>query len=182
MPRGGGSNNWVIAGTRTQSGKPLLACDPHLAPSAPPPWYLLHVRTPEWEAAGAILAGSPGFAIGHNGFGAWGITAGLTDNTDLFLETLGPDGKSVRQADGSFAPCEVVRETIRVKDGPDVVEEVLVTPRGPVVSPLFPGVPVALSLRAVWLDPLPVAGSSACRASARSTSSASPSSTGRCCR
>lgn len=158
LPRGGGSNNWVIAGSRTQSGKPILASDPHLAPSTPPPWHLIHVRIPEWQAAGAILTGSPGFAIGHNGFCAWGITAGLTDNTDLFLETPGPDGKSVRQEDGSFAPCEIVRETIRVKNGPDAVEEVLVTPRGPVVSPLFPGVPVALSMRAVWLDPLPVSG------------------------
>jgi penicillin amidase len=158
LPRGGGSNNWVIHGSRTQSGMPLLASDPHLAPSAPPPWYLLHIRTPEWAITGAFLTGSPGVAIGHNGFCAWGVTAGLTDNTDLFVETLGPDGKCVRQPDGSFAACEVIRETIRVKDGPDVMEEVLVTPRGPIVSPLFPGMPVALAMRAVWLDPLPVSG------------------------
>ena len=93
-PRGGGSNNWVISGSRTQSGKPILASDPHLAPSAPPPWYLMHVRTPEWEAAGAQFVGTPGFAIAHNGFAAWGVTAGLTDNTDLFIETLGADGKA----------------------------------------------------------------------------------------
>src|SRR5439155_233393 len=47
LPRGGGSNNWVIAGRRTTTGKPLLASDPHLAPTAPPPWYLIHLRTPE---------------------------------------------------------------------------------------------------------------------------------------
>ena len=107
----------------------------------------MHVRTPEWEAAGAAFVGAPGFGIAHNGFCAWGVTAGLTDNTDLFIETLGADGKIVREANGTFAPCEVVREVIRVKDQPDVVEEVLVTPRGPVVSPLFPGIPLALSLR-----------------------------------
>lgn len=155
---GGGSNNWVIAGSRTASGKPLLANDPHLPPSVPPPWYLGHLRCPEWEAAGAALAGTPAFAIGHNGFAAWGVTAGLTDNTDLFLETLGPDGRSVRQPDGSFAPCEVRREVIRVRGRADVVEEVLVTPRGPVISPLVPDLPVVVSLRAVWLEPLPVAG------------------------
>ena len=160
LPRGGGSNNWAVAGSRTTTGKPLLASDPHLAPLAPPPWYLAHLRTPEWSMAGAGMAGAPGFAIGHNGFAAWGVTAGLTDNTDLFLETLGPDGASVREADGSFAPCERLRETITVKDAPDVIEEVLVTPRGPVVSPLFAGVApnIAVSLRAVWLDPLPVGG------------------------
>jgi penicillin amidase len=158
MPRGGGSNNWVIAGSLTASGRPLLCSDPHLAPTAPAPWYLAHVRTPEWEIAGACMGGTPGFAIAHNGRAAWGVTAGLTDNTDLFLETLGPDGRSVREADGSFTPCEVLRETIRVKGRPDVVEDVLVTPRGPIVSPLFGGMTDAVSMKAVWLEPLPVEG------------------------
>lgn len=192
LPRGGGSNNWAVAGSRTTTGKPLVCSDPHLAPTSPPPWYLAHLRTPDWSAAGGSMVGSPGFAIGHNGFCAWGVTAGLTDNTDMFLETLGPDGASVREADGSFSPCERLREVIKVKGKPDVTEEVLVTPRGPVVTPLFTdllppkhdhprvhpegvggrvdvpdqsGPPTkavppaeAVSLRAVWLDPLPVWG------------------------
>ena len=158
LGRGGGSNNWVIAGNRTVSGKPLLASDPHLAPNAPPPWYLAHLRTPEWQAAGACMVGLPGFAIGHNGFAAWGVTAGLTDNTDLFLETLGPDGQSVREADGSFTPCAVVRETIHVRGQPDVVEDVLVTSRGPLILPSTSDFPVSVSIRAVWLDPLPIEG------------------------
>jgi penicillin amidase len=157
-PRGGGSNNWAVAGGRTASGKPVLASDPHLAPSAPSPWYLASVRTPDWAVAGAAFAGSPVFPIAHNGFACWGVTAGLTDNSDFFLETLGPDGKSVREADGSFRPCEVRREVIRVKGGPDVVEAVLVTSRGPVLSPVLPGITDALSLRAVWLEPLPLRG------------------------
>ena len=157
-PRGGGSNNWAVAGSRTASGKPVLASDPHLAPAVPPPWYLAHVRTPDWAVAGATFAGSPVFPIGHNGFACWGITAGLTDNTDLFLETLGPDGRTARGADGTFHPCEVRQELIRVKGGPDVVEEVVVTPRGPVISPVVPGVTDAVSLRAVWLDPRPLRG------------------------
>jgi penicillin amidase len=158
LPRGGGSNNWAIAGSRTASGKPLLANDPHLAPTAPPPWYLAHLRTPDWEVAGATLAGTPGFPIGQNGFAAWGITAGFTDNTDLFVETLGPDGVSVREADGSFTRCEPLREVIRVKGRADVVEDVFVTPRGPVLTSAVTGLPLALSLRAVWLDLLPVSG------------------------
>lgn len=173
LPRGGGSNNWAIAGTRTASGKPLLASDPHLAPTCPPPWYLVHVRTPQWEVAGAALAGAPGVPIGHNGFAAWGVTAGLTDNSDFFVETLadtdtpvrnpvgealGLPRKSTREADGTFRPCAVVREVIAVKGGRDVVENVLVTPRGPVVTPLESPVPVALSLSAVWLDARPLVG------------------------
>ncbi len=158
LPRGGGSNNWAINGSRTATGKPLLASDPHLAPTAPPPWYLGHIRCPEWEAAGAGFVGTPGFGIGHNGFAAWGVTAGLTDNSDLFVETLGADGKSVREADGSFTPCEVIREVIKVSGAADVIEEILVTPRGPVLTPVLENISQAVTLRAVWLDALPVNG------------------------
>jgi penicillin amidase len=158
VPRGGGSNNWVIDGSRTATGKPLLASDPHLAPSAPPPWYISHIRTPDWEAMGASLSGSPGYAIGHNGFAAWGVTAGLTDNTDLFIESLGADGTSVKEADGSYTPCEVVREIIHVKGQPDTVEDVVITPRGPLISPLLTDIPLAVSLRGVWQQALPIKG------------------------
>ncbi len=158
LPPGGGSNNWAVSGSRTASGKPLLASDPHLAPTCPPPWYLAHIRTPRWEVAGAGLAGTPGFAIGHNGFAAWGITACLTDNSDLFLETLSPDGRSVRQPDGTFVACEVVTEVIAVKGAPDVTEEVLITPRGPLLTPVVPDVKLAVSLSAVWLEPRPLVG------------------------
>ncbi len=158
VPPGGGSNNWVIAGERCLKGKPVLACDPHLGATIPPAWYFVHVTTPEWNVIGATLAGTPTIPTGHNGFCAWGITAGCTDNTDLFLETVGPDGASVRTADGTFAKCEVIREVIAVKGKPDHVEEVLMTPRGPVISPLTDDVREAISLRAVWLDPLPVRG------------------------
>lgn len=158
VPMGGGSNNWVLSGSRTASGKPILANDPHLAPSVPPPWYVAHIRTPRTVAAGAGMPGTPGIAIGHNGFAAWGVTAGLTDNSDLFIETLGTDGSSVKESDGRFTPCEVLKETIQVKGAADVVEDVLITPRGPIVTPIVPGVSEALSFRAVWLDARPVDG------------------------
>ena len=148
-PAGGGSNNFVVRGDRTASGLPLLGSDPHLAPTVPAPWYLAHLRTPDWSVAGATFAGTPTFAIGHNEVACWGITAGLTDNTDLWLEPAGPDGhpEGVRR-----------REVIVVKGAADHVEEVTVTPRGPVISPLLDGVGVAISLQAVWLMPLPVDG------------------------
>jgi penicillin amidase len=157
VPVGGGSNNWALGPSRTATGRPLLANDPHLPPVLPPHWYLAHVRTPNWAVCGASFVGGPGFPAGHNGFAAWGLTAGLLDNTDLFLEEIGPDGRSVRQGDG-FVPCEVLAERIDVKGGEPVTEEVLLTPRGPIVGPAFEGVPAALSLRAVWLDPLPIQG------------------------
>jgi len=160
-PSAGGSNNWAIAGARTASGRPLLANDPHLAPRLPAPWYLAHMRCPEWEVAGASFVGGPALPIAHNGHAAWGITAGLTDQADLFIEEIGPDGTSVRQADG-FVQCQLREELIAVRGGEPVVERVLVTPRGPIVSPFLNGAPAALSLSAVWLKPMPIRGFLAC--------------------
>ena len=88
---------------------------------------------------------------------AWGVTAGLLDNTDLFLEEVGPAGNSVREGD-RFVPCQVRREVIRVKGEPDVVEEVLVTPRGPIIGPALDSDVGAISIRATWLDPRPIEG------------------------
>jgi penicillin G amidase len=158
VPVGGASNNWAIAGSRTASGSPLLANDPHLAPRLPAPWYLAHLRTPEWEVAGASFVGGPAFPIGTNGFAAWGITAALTDDTDLFLEEIGPDGASVREGEG-MVPCDVVVERIAVKGAEPVDERVLVTRRGPVITAMLDEtLAQALSMSAVWLRPLPLRG------------------------
>ena len=151
----GGSNNWALAPSKTSTGRPILSNDPHLRPTLPPHWYLAHIRTPEWSAAGATFMGGPAIPAGHNGVAAWGVTAALVDTTDLFFEELGDDGRSVRQGDG-FVPCEVRDEVISVRGAPDVVERVVVTPRGPLVAEGPGG--EALSLRAIWLDALPVRG------------------------
>ncbi len=123
----------------------------------PPHWYLIQARTPQWAVAGATFLGGPSVQAGHNGFAAWGVTAGLIDNTDLFREQIGPDGRSVRQGD-SFVPCEVREEVIAIKGEASVTERVLITPRGPIISPALRGAAEALSLRAVWLDPHPLDG------------------------
>ena len=153
----GGSNGWALGPNRTRTGRAILASDAHLRPALPPHWYLAHVRTPEWAVAGASFVGLPTLSVGFNGSAAWGITAGLADNTDLFIEELGPDGRSVRQGDG-FAACDVRRETIRVKGSDDVVEEVIETPRGPIIGPALDSDSEAVSLRATWLDPRPIEG------------------------
>jgi penicillin G amidase len=156
-PSGGGSNGWAIAGSRTASGRPLLANDPHLSPRLPAPWYLVHLRCPDWEVAGASFVGGPALPIGYNGHAAWGITAGLADQADMFVEEIGPDGASVREG-ADYVACQVRRELIEVRGGPAVEEVVLVTPRGPLVSPFLTGAPAAVSLSAVWLRPLPIRG------------------------
>ncbi len=154
---GGGSNNWVVAGSRTASGRPLLANDPHLDASLPAHWYLARLRTPKETLAGASFVGGPVFLAGHNGHAAWGLTAGLVDNTDLFIEEIGPDGASVKQGD-AFVPCRVLDEVIGIKGGTVATERVLITPRGPIVSPILADTKESLSLRGVWLDPLPLGG------------------------
>lgn len=154
---GGGSNAWAIGGARTASGKPILANDPHLATRLPAPWYLAHLTTPEWAVAGASFVGGPVFPIGHNGFAAWGITAGLTDATDLFIEQLGPDGRTVREGD-EYVACTIIDERIAVAGAEPIDEEVVVTRHGPIISPILDQVGHVLSLRATWLQALPVAG------------------------
>ncbi len=154
---GGASNAWVVDGSRTATGRPILANDPHLPPAIPVSWYLAHVRTPDWAICGATFVSQPAFSAGHNGTSAWGVTAGHHDTTDLYVEQMGPDGRSVREGD-RFVPCEVLREVIAVKGGPDVIEEVLVTPRGPIVGPAFPGEVGAVSLSATWAAARPMRG------------------------
>lgn len=157
VPVGGGSNAWAVASSRTKTGGALLANDPHLSSTLPPHWYLAHVRTPAWTAAGASFAGSPGFAVGHNAHGAWGATVSCTDNTDLYLEQLSADGHTVRGPGGDEA-CEVVDEVIEVKGGDAVTERVLITPRGPILSPALDAEVPLLSMRATWLEARPLRG------------------------
>jgi penicillin G amidase len=155
---GGASNQWVLAPSRTATGRPILACDPHLGPTLPSPWYLLHIRTPGWAMSGACLVSQPTITFGHNEHVAWGVTAGHVDNTDLFLERIGPDGRSVLEG-GAWVSCDVREEKIRVKGKPDVTERVLVTRRGPIVSPLLGGrlsSSVALSMRGTWMAARPI--------------------------
>ncbi len=151
------SNNWAIAPAKTAKGRPILANDPHLVPTLPPHWYLAHVRAPSWGVVGAMFAGLPAFPVGHNGHVAWGVTLGLADNSDLFLEQIGQDGLSVRQG-SDFVPCEVIDETVNVKGAPAHHERVLITPRGPVVGRSPNSDSLAFSIKATWLRASPVEG------------------------
>jgi len=152
----GASNAWAVAASRTTTGAPILANDPHLAPAVPGPWYLAHLHAPDWAVAGASFVGGPAFPSAHNGHAAWGITAGCSDSSDLFWEEfVGPD--TVRGPAGP-EPLTVIEETIEVRGRPSETLLVRVTPRGPIVTPALDGVGTALSLRATWLEPAPVRG------------------------
>jgi penicillin amidase len=128
-----GSNNWVVDGTLTASGKPLLANDPHLSAKTPSTWYLAHVTGGDFDVIGATLPGTPAVAIGRNRFIAWGETNVAADVEDLYRERLDPGGAHAEYRGGQ-EPIKVVTETIVVKGGAPVEVNVRTTRHGPIVS------------------------------------------------
>ena len=110
-----GSNNWVVAGSLSASGLPMLANDPHRQVTNPSLRYLAHLEAPGWSVIGAGEPALPGIAIGHNQHVAWGLTIVGTDQTDVFVEQLDPDDPSRVLYRGQFEPLRVERETIAVK-------------------------------------------------------------------
>jgi penicillin amidase len=132
-----GSNNWVLDGRRTVSGKPLLANDPHLALAAPALWYFAHLSAPGLDVIGATLPGLPAVVLGRNQRIAWGFTNTGPDSQDLYLERLVPgDPGRYRTPDGAAA-FATRQETIHVKGAPDVQLTVRETRHGPVISDVF---------------------------------------------
>ncbi|MBM4412220.1 MAG: penicillin acylase family protein [Chloroflexi bacterium] len=133
-----GSNNWVVSGSRTKSGQPLLANDPHLGLTVPSIWYEVHLHAPEYQVAGASFAGVPGVIIGHNNNIAWGVTNSMTDLQDLYMERFDlSDAAGLRyEYQGEWHHAELLYETINVKGGAPVIEPVRVTHHGPIITPL----------------------------------------------
>ena len=110
-----GSNNWVVAGSLSASGLPMLANDPHRQVTNPSLRYLAHLEAPGWSVIGGGEPALPGIAIGHNEHVAWGLTIVGTDQTDVFVEQLDPDDPSRVLYRGQFEPLRVERETIAIK-------------------------------------------------------------------
>jgi penicillin amidase len=137
-----GSNNWVIAGSHTASGKPLLSNDMHLGLSEPNIWYMADLKVngsngaPGFHAAGVTLSGMPYVIAGHNDHVAWGFTALYADVQDLYIEKL--DGKGdFQNLDGDWKPLQVDHEIIKVRGGKDVLLDVQLTAHGPLLNPIF---------------------------------------------
>jgi penicillin amidase len=128
-----GSNNWVVDGTLTATGKPLLANDPHLSAHIPSTWYLAHVSGGDFEMIGATLPGAPAVALGRNRFIAWGATNVAADVEDLYREHLDATGTHA-EFRGAQEPVTVIPETIIVKNRAPVRVDVRVTRHGPLIS------------------------------------------------
>jgi penicillin G amidase len=139
-PGAGASNIWALAGSRTVSGKPLLANDPHLHLSSPGTWYLARVVTPGHEVSGATTAGLPYVILGHNQHIAWGMTTANADVEDYFVEAVDPaDATRYRVPGDRWEPFKTRKEIIRVRGGDDVDLVVRETRHGPVISDAMVG-------------------------------------------
>jgi penicillin amidase len=132
--RGLGSNNWVVSGAHTATGKPLLANDTHLELTIPSIWYEVHLTAPGWNVKGFTLPGAPMVIIGHNERIAWGFTNNGADVQDLYAETFNPAAPDEYRVKGSWTKAQIIDETIRVKGQPAEHLRVVVTRHGPVVA------------------------------------------------
>ncbi len=147
-----GSNNWIVAGSRTASGKPLLSNDMHLTLRVPDTWYMADLSAPGFHATGVTLPGFPFIIAGHNEHAAWGFTALYADVQDLYTEKL--DGKGNYQGiDGDWHPLAVDRETIHVRGGGDVVVNIVSTEHGPLLTPLLAAGDPPIALKWTLYDP-----------------------------
>ncbi|MBZ5558913.1 MAG: penicillin acylase family protein [Acidobacteriia bacterium] len=128
-----GSNNWVVDGTLTASGKPLLANDPHLGTRLPSTWYLAHISAGDFDLIGGTFPGTPAVALGRNKYIAWGATNVAADVEDFYRERLDATG-TFYEFRGAQEPITVIPETIVVKGAAPVHVDVRVTRHGPLWS------------------------------------------------
>jgi len=128
-----GSNNWVVNGSHTANGKPLLANDTHLELGLPPIWYEVHVTAPGWNVKGFTLPGAPLVIIGHNERIAWGFTNNGADVQDLYIEMFNPSAQDEYRVRGEWIKAQVYDEIIHIKGDDDEHLKVTVTRHGPVV-------------------------------------------------
>jgi len=147
-----GSNNWVISGAHTVSGKPLLSNDMHLHHQMPNLWYEAHLRcaSGNFDVAGVTLPGYPYVIVGHNQRIAWGFTNLGPTVEDVYVETFNSDGQYLTPA--GWRQPEHRREIIHAKDKPDVTVDVVLTRHGPIVTDMVAGETRKLALRWTLYD------------------------------
>jgi penicillin amidase len=158
-----GSNNWVVSGTRSSTGHPLLANDPHLGIQMPSIWYEIGLHCVElsanchYQAVGASFPGAPSVIIGHNPWIAWGVTTLPADVQDLYIEKVNPDNPNQVEYQGRWEDVQVRREEIAVKgrDTPEVLE-VRVTRHGPILNDVQEGLSEVMALQWIGLGDAPI--------------------------
>lgn len=147
-----GSNQWVVAGSRTASGQPILSNDMHLPHQIPNIWYENDLEAPGFHVTGVTVPGLPLVVAGHNEHIAWGFTALYGDTQDIYVEHVN-DQDEYQSPDGGWHPIEHSQERIQVRGGRDVTVDLERIGHGVVISPLIPGEKRTLSLRWSIYDP-----------------------------
>lgn len=132
-----GSNNWVVNGKKSSSGKPIIANDPHLAFQIPGKWFVVSIRSNEWNAEGFSLPGLPGIVIGKNENISWVLTNVMADDADFYLEKI-DSSKTKYLFDNNWQNLNKQRDTIIVKDSSNVIFDIYKTHRGPIISEIHP--------------------------------------------
>ncbi len=151
--QGLGSNCWALAGSRTASGKPLLAGDPHLPVRNPSIWYEVALDAGDLHFIGFSIPGVPGVVIGHNDRIAWSFTYAYADTQDLFVERQDPADLRRYEFEGRMENATFTREVIKVKGrADDVVVDVAITRHGPILTPVLKDQKAQLALRWSALD------------------------------
>ena len=131
---GPASNNWVIAGSRTQSGKPLLANDTHMALTNPSLWWEVHLVCPTIDATGFAIPGLPGLPVGRNRNVAWGVTNIMVDDVDFYIEQLHPENRHQYRDGDRWQDIDSHVETLAVKSAESLEIEVQRTRHGPIIA------------------------------------------------
>jgi penicillin amidase len=132
-----GSNNWVVSGDRSTTGKPLLANDPHISATIPDVWYTVELSSPDIEMRGGSLPGTPGLVIGQSPHVAWGFTNVMADVQDLYVERIRSAHEGTEAAyefEGSWRPLKITHERIGVRGTHPEQLEVWETHHGPIVN------------------------------------------------
>ncbi|MYD66646.1 MAG: penicillin acylase family protein [Chloroflexi bacterium] len=153
VPAGGASNAWALAGSRTRSGAPLLACDPHVRAGVPSLFHVAHIRGGDLDVIGASVPGVPGVVIGHNRDVAWGMTAGLADVSDCYIEEFDPQQPARYRTPDGWERARSRVERIHVRGGEPIEEVMVETRHGPVVGPALPDESRAIVLRSTAIEP-----------------------------
>ena len=147
-----GSNDWVVSGAHTVTGKPLLSNDMHLGHQMPNLWYEAHLKSGALDVAGVTLPGMPYVVVGHNQRIAWGFTNIGPTVTDVYIENFNQQG--AYQTPKGWSQLEHRIEVIHVKGKPDVTVDVKITRHGPIITDLVPGETRPLALRWTLYDGL----------------------------
>ena len=147
-----GSNNWVVSGSLMEDGHTYMANDPHRTIAVPSLRYMAHLVAPGWNVIGGGEPEIPGISIGHNEYGAWGLTVFRTDGEDLYVYDLNPENSNQYKYRGEWRDMEVVTESIPVKGKENTTVELQYTHHGPVTY-IDGENHKAYAVRCAWLEP-----------------------------